>query len=85
LIYSHEFNEDDEEDKEFGSPVNKMIKGLDDRIVISVNIKPSGYMVYTLDAQVDTGAMNSCAKYGAIPSYYWQQQILPLELSIRLK
>lgn len=48
------------------------MKGLDDRIIISVNIKPSGYLVYTLDAQVDTGDMNSCAKHGAIPSYYWQ-------------
>jgi hypothetical protein len=57
----------------FGSPINKMIKGLDDRIVISVSIKTSGYLKYDLDAQLDTGAMNSCARFGAIPSYYWQQ------------
>jgi len=50
---------------------NKMIKGLEDRIIISENIKAAGYLQYTLDAQVDTGAMNSCAKYGAIPHYYW--------------
>jgi len=49
-----------------------MLKGLDDRLVIPVNIKVSGYLQYTLDAQVDTGAMNSCAKFGAIPEYYWQ-------------
>lgn len=37
-----------------------------------MDIKVSGYLQYTLDAQLDTSAMNSCAKYGAIPSYYWQ-------------
>jgi hypothetical protein len=53
-----------------------MLKGLDDRIVISVNIKVTGYLQYTLDAQIDTGAMNSCAKHGAIPEYYWQPIIV---------
>jgi hypothetical protein len=62
----------DEEPSTFGSPVHKMIQGLDDRLVITIGIKPNGYLRYDLDAQVDTGAMNSCAKYGAIPSYYWQ-------------
>jgi hypothetical protein len=64
---------------ETGFPENKMLKGLDDRIVISVHIKVSGYLQYTLDAQVDTGAMNSCAKHGAIPEYYWQN----IDLSFR--
>jgi hypothetical protein len=58
---------------------NKLVKGLDDRLVISVNIKVSGYLTYTLDAQVDTGAMNSCAKHGAILDYYWQ----PVDISFR--
>lgn len=44
----------------------KLVKGLDDRLVISVNIRVKGYLQYTLDAQVDIGAMNSCAKHGAI-------------------
>jgi hypothetical protein len=48
-------------------------------LVISVNIKVQGYLQYALDAQLDTGAMNSCAKYGAIPSYYWQ----PINISFR--
>lgn len=54
------------------SNVNKIAKGIDDILVISVDIKVSGYLKYTLDAQVDTGAMNSCANHGAIPEYYWQ-------------
>jgi hypothetical protein len=62
-----------------------MIKGLDDRIVITVSIKPSGYMVYELDAQIDTGAMNSCAKYGAIPAYYWQKISLKFRAVNKLK
>ena len=45
------------------------INGFEDRLVITVDIKVSGYKNYSLDAQIDTGAMNSCAKYGAIPSY----------------
>jgi hypothetical protein len=68
-----------QDDIETGFPENKMLKGLDDRIIISVNIRVSGYLQYTLDAQVDTGAMNSCAKHGAIPEYYWQ----PINLSFR--
>lgn len=67
-----EFSEGLIEAAESGFFDHKMIKGLDDRIVISVDIKPSGYQTYSLDAQVDTGAMNSCAKFGAIPGYYWQ-------------
>jgi hypothetical protein len=46
---------------------SKLVKGLDDRLVISVNIRVQGYLQYTLDAQLDTGAMNSCAKHGALP------------------
>jgi hypothetical protein len=57
----------------------KQINGFEDRLVISIDIKVSGYMTYTLDAQLDTGAMNSCAKYGAIPSYYWQ----PINIAFR--
>lgn len=57
----------------------KMIKGFDDRVVISIDIRPQGYLQYTLDAQIDTGAMNSCAKHGAIPEYYWQ----PVDLCFR--
>jgi len=55
------------------------MNGLDDRLVIPVNIKVQGYLQYTLDAQLDTGAMNSYAKHGAIPSYYWQ----PIDISFR--
>jgi hypothetical protein len=54
------------------SSMFKKINGFEDRLVISIDIKVLGYMTYTLDAQLDTGAMNSCEKYGAIPSYYWQ-------------
>jgi hypothetical protein len=57
----------------------KQINGFEDRLVISIDIKVSGYMTYTLDAQLDTGAMNSCEKYGAIPSYYWQ----PINIAFR--
>jgi len=63
---------EEEEEENKGMFEHKMIKGLEDRIIISVDIKPVGYMQYTLDAQVDTGAMNSCAKYGVVPHYYWQ-------------
>jgi hypothetical protein len=58
---------------------NKMIKGIDDRLIISVNIRAAGYLQYTLDAHIDIGAMNSCSKHGAIPEYYWQ----PIDLSFR--
>ena len=58
---------------------SKQVNGLDDRLVIPVNIKVQGYLQYTLDAQLDTGAMNSYAKHGAIPSYYWQ----PIDISFR--
>jgi len=58
-----------QEETETGFLENKMMKGLDDRIVIAVNIRAARYLQYTLDAQVDTGAMNSCAKHGAIPEY----------------
>lgn len=57
----------------------KQINGFEDRLVISMDIKVSGYLTYTLDAQLDTGAMNSCAKHGAIPSYYWQ----PINIDFR--
>ena len=57
-------------DTEIETSESKQINGFEDRLVISVDIKVSGYLQYTLDAQLDTGAMNSCAKYGAIPSYY---------------
>ena len=40
----------------------KQINGFEHRLVISIDIKVSGYMTYTLDAQLDTGAINSCAK-----------------------
>jgi len=66
--------------QETGFLDNKMMKGHDDRLVISVQIKVFGYLQYTLDAQVDTGAMNSCAKHGTIPEYYWQ----PISLSFRV-
>jgi hypothetical protein len=57
----------------------KLVKGLDDRLVISVHIRIQGYLQYTLDAQLDTRAMNSCAKNGALPAYYW----LPVDISFR--
>jgi hypothetical protein len=47
-------------------------KGLNDRIIITVDIKVPGYNSYSLDAQIDTGAMCSCARFGAIPEYYWK-------------
>lgn len=55
------------------------INGFEDRLVITVEIKVSGYQSYSLDAQLDTGAMNSCAKHGAIPSYFWQ----PINIAFR--
>ena len=57
-------------DTEIETSESKQINGFEDRLVIYVDIKVSGYLQYTLDAQLDTGAMNSCEKYGAIPSYY---------------
>ena len=67
------------EESEIEQLESKLLKSLDDRLVISINIKVQGYLQYTLDAQVDTGAMNSCAKFGALPSYYWQ----PVDISFR--
>jgi hypothetical protein len=69
------YNESDIEQLE-----SKLVKILDDRVVITVHINVQGYLQYTLDAQLDTGAMNSCAKYGALPSYYWQ----PVDISFRV-
>jgi hypothetical protein len=66
-------------DTEIETSESKQINGFEDRLVIYVDIKVSGYLQYTLDAQLDTGAMNSCAKYGAIPSYYWQ----PIDIAFR--
>lgn len=66
-------------DTEIESSELKQINGLEDRLVISVDIKVAGYLTYTLDAQLDTGAINSCAKHGAIPSYYWQ----PIDIVFR--
>jgi len=48
-------------------------------LIIEINIKVSGYLTYILDAQLDTSVMNSCAKYVAIPSYFWQ----PINISFR--
>lgn len=42
-------------------------KGFSDRLIITVDIKVSGYNLYSLDAQLDIGAMCSCARFGAIP------------------
>jgi hypothetical protein len=67
------------QDTEIGANKSKQMNGLDDRLVISVDIKVQGYLKYTLDAQLDTGGMNSCAKYGAIPSYYWK----PINIGFR--
>jgi hypothetical protein len=58
---------------------HNQLNGFEDRLIIEIDIKVSGYLTYTLDAQLDTGAMNSCAKYGAIPSYFWQ----PMNISFR--
>jgi hypothetical protein len=70
--FEKEFLEEEKEQSDKGFSVHKIMNGLDDRLIISVDIKVSGYIRYSLDAQVDTGAMNSCAKQGAIPEYYWQ-------------
>ena len=48
------------------------MKGFEDRIVIRKKLKVSSYKQYSLDAQLDIGAMNPCAKHSAIPEYYWQ-------------
>jgi len=48
------------------------MKGFEERVVIRVDVKVSGYKQYSLDAKLDTGAMNSCAKHSAIPEYYWK-------------
>jgi hypothetical protein len=58
---------------------HNQLNGFEDRLVIEIDIKVSRYLTYTLDAQLDTGAMNSCAKYGAIPSYFWQ----PINIAFR--
>ena len=42
------------------------IIGIDDMMIIP------GYKEYTLDTQIDIGAMSSCCKYKAIPTYYWK-------------
>ena len=43
------------------------ILGIGDRVVISLKIKLPKIKEYTLDAQIDSGTMNSCSKYGTIP------------------
>ena len=48
------------------------IMGIGDRVVIPLRIKLPNVEEHTLDAQIDSGAMCTCCKYGAIPSYYWQ-------------
>lgn len=47
------------------------IMGIGDKVVIPLKIKVPNIKEYTLDAQIDSGAMCSCCKFGAIPSYYW--------------
>jgi len=47
------------------------VMGIGDRVVIPIKIKLPKIKEYTLDVQIDSGAMSSCCKYGAIPSYYW--------------
>ena len=66
-------------DTEIETSESRQINGFEDRLVIYVDIKVLGYLQYTLDAQLNTGAMNSCAKYGAIPSYYWK----PIDIAFR--
>lgn len=46
------------------------IMGIGDKVVIPLKIKFPNIKEYTLDAQIDSGAMCSCCKFGAIPSYY---------------
>lgn len=46
------------------------IMGIGDKVVIPLKIKLPNIKEYTLDAQIDSGAMCSCCKFGAIPSYY---------------
>lgn len=41
-------------------------------MIIPITIKVPSYKAYTLDAQIDIGAMSSCCKYKAIPSYHWK-------------
>lgn len=48
------------------------ISDIDDRMVIPVKIKVPGYKEYTLDAQIDIGAMSSYCKFKTIPAYYWK-------------
>ena len=55
------------------------IMGIGDKVVIPLKIKLPNLKEYTLDAQIDSGAMCSCCKFGAISSYYWQ----PTKLSFR--
>lgn len=47
--------------------------GLDDRLVTAIGIKVPNYNLYHLDVQIDIGAMSSCARFAAIPEYYWQK------------
>jgi hypothetical protein len=47
-------------------------KGFNDRLIITIYIKLSGYNPYSLDAQLDTREMFSCARFGAITEYYWK-------------
>jgi len=52
------------------------MKGFEDRIVIKIDINVSGYKQYSLDAQLDTGAINSHVKHNVITKYYWQSTSL---------
>lgn len=61
-----------EDEHEHHNQIVLEIKGLDDRFVISIDIKVKGMKQYSLDAQVDTRAMNSSTKFKTIPSYYWK-------------
>ena len=45
------------------------IMGIRDKVVIPLKIKLPNSKEYTLDAQIDFGAMCSCCKFSAIPSY----------------
>ena len=56
---------------ELGTSTPQM-KGFEEKVVIRVDVKLSGNKQYSLDAQLDTGAMNSCEKHSAIPEYYWK-------------
>jgi hypothetical protein len=60
-------------------------KGFNDRLIITIDIKVSGYNPYSLDAQLDTRAMCSCARFGAIPEYYWKPIQTYLQLLTKQK